>query len=221
MTPEQYASQAASAHWERQLAGCEQMLVGKGVPAGIAALLCSPHFDEDRQLVVEARAWLKSGRRFLVLSGSSYRGKTVAAASVFLHHTFEYEWFQTGLPVVTNRSWAYGRFVTCATYQGWHKAPFADTEAREELSDARRTHLLVFDDLGTELSDMRALFTDLVSYRTTAFTPQSKMYRASPLRTVITTNLDRAGVAEVYGDRVLNRLQGEGLIVALKARQAA
>jgi DNA replication protein DnaC len=170
--------------------------------------------------VLEARAWLESGKRFLVLSGSSYRGKTVAAASVFLRHTFEYEWFQTGQPIVVNRSWAYGRFVSCATYQGWQKAPFADTQAREELSEARRSHLLVFDDLGTELLDMRALFTDLVSYRTTAFTPQSKMYRASPLRTVITTNLDRAGVAEAYGDRVLNRLQGEGLIVSLKARAA-
>jgi DNA replication protein DnaC len=221
MTPEQYASQAAQAHWDGQLAKREQNLVARGVPEGIASLLCSLHFDETRQLVVEARAWYESGKRFLVLGGPSYRGKTVAAASVFLHHTFEYEWFQTGQPVVVNRSWAYGRFVTCATYQGWHKAPFADTQAREELAEARRSHLLVFDDLGTELSDMRALFTDLVSYRTTALTAQSKMYRSAPLRTVITTNLDRAGIAEAYGDRVLNRLQGEGLIVALKAKQAA
>jgi hypothetical protein len=220
VTPGQYASQAAAAHWEGQLAKREQMLVTKNVPAGLAALLCSPVFDETRQLVVETRNWFQGSARFLVLSGSSYRGKTVAAASVFLWHTFEYEWFITGQPTVVNRSWAYGRFVSCATYQGWAKAPYGDFHARAELAETRSSHLLVFDDLGTELSDMRALFTDLVSYRTTASTPQSKMYRSAPLRTIITTNLDRAGIAEAYGDRVLNRLQGEGLIVALKQRQS-
>lgn len=206
-------NEASEAHWLRQLERREEMLVGKHVPRGIAEMLCSDRFNPKHHYSDAVAKWIGGRSRFLLLSGPSYQGKSVAAASVFLGHTFSYDWFVAGQAPQANRSWAYGKFVSCPTYQGWSKANFGDQRSRDLLSEARSSHLLVFDDLGTELSDIRALFTDLVSYRTAGYTPDSKMYPSSPLRTIITTNLGLSEMHELYGDRVVNRLKSEGDIV--------
>jgi DNA replication protein DnaC len=213
LTPEAYSREAGEAHWLGQVEKQNKMLLGKGVPGNIADLLCSPQFDSGNAFSKAVAGWMAGKQRFLTLIGPSYRGKTTGAASAFLNHTFEYSWFVVGQPPVTNRSWAYGRFVPCATFQGWSKAGFGDQRSKDLLTEARQTHLLVFDDLGTELSDFKALFTDLVSYRTAGMTPDSKMYPSAPMRTIITTNLSEGQIAEAYGDRVLNRLRAEGQIL--------
>lgn len=211
---------AESENTKALLAKRRGQLEAKGVPRSIAGLLDSENLEAERQAMRTVADWLRGHSRFLTLRGQSYKGKTVAACSAFLAHTFEYEWFaptpKGAEPVIErSRSWAYGRFVPAATYQGWSKAPFgvAGEVAREKASSARGVHLLVMDDMGTELSDMKALVTDLVSYRTTAWTPQSKMYPSSPLRTIFTTNLTEDELQDLYGDRVLNRLRSEGEIV--------
>lgn len=219
ITAQDYATQAADSHWATQFEKRQENLEAKGTPRSVAAFLCNGA-DPGWPFMRGVSSWLHGQRRFLVLRGPSYKGKTLAACSAFLDHTFDYEWFaptaQGQEPIIVrNRSWAYGRFVPAATFQGWSKAPFGDsgTRQREMLGEARSAPLLILDDLGTELADMRALLTDLVSYRTTAFTAESKMYPASPLRTIFTTNLSELELAELYGDRVLNRLRAEGEIL--------
>jgi len=213
MTPEEqksmdmkYAKLAGETHWEKQLELREANLIAKSIPKATVRLLLSPAF-ERRPIVVKAERWLQDQRRFLLIMGDSYRGKSVAADSVFLEHTFRYSWFVApDTPVVENRSWAYGKHVTAAAYcsasKSWTEKTWMD--------EIKRTHLLVVDDLGTELQDMKAAFTDLISYRTGAWTPESKMYPTAPLRTIMTTNLPIDAFAKLYGERVLNRLRAEG-----------
>ncbi len=75
-------SEVSDAHWMRQLEQRQEMLVAKHVPRGIAEMLCSDGFNAKHHYAAAVAQWLGGRKRFLILSGPSYRGKSVAAASM-------------------------------------------------------------------------------------------------------------------------------------------
>lgn len=120
------------------------------------------------------------------ITGGYGTGKTVLAARMALHairaghvKTFRFAWIPALLREI--------------------KGSFEDGETSEAeiLDRCAKTHLLVLDDLGSEL----------VSKWAAATVAQMLCDRYnSSLRTIVTSNLDLAQIGEVYGPRLLDRM---------------
>lgn len=141
------------------------------------------------------RRWLQGDASFLVLSGGVGVGKTVAAISAF---------YKPGVTVAKNGHPSAFRILR-ASDLAQTIDPWQNEDVRKESPVWPR---LVIDDLGTEFADNRRFRAALEK------TIDLRMNRPH-LRTIVTTNLPREAIREMYGDRVADRLNDCGVFMAI------
>jgi len=143
------------------------------------ALLAATYSETDA--VKRAREWWASrDKPWLLLSGPTGCGKSMAAASIPADHTR-------------------GKFVRADELVRLFSSMFG--EQYEQQQTLRDTHLLVIDDLGCELDHARMLpaLLDLLDARQSA----------RRLPTIVTTNLTPAAFRERYANDRLNSRMAE------------
>lgn len=135
------------------------------------------------------------GARFLLLMGKKGTGKTAAATLVAEAGALDWATYRNSLPSGYGVSHSSGaEFILAATFARLSGYESSDKEWFERLCKAR---LLVLDDLGAEhLSPFGAAMLDELFTRR----------HAARLRTVITTNLDKAGLKARLGERLYDRV---------------
>lgn len=136
------------------------------------------------------KAWLPGERAWLVLAGSMGTGKTVAAA------------WAVWTTLNSGRSAQYRRMAEVARLSWFN-------EAKADLEELKRVHLLVLDDVGTEHTKEfnEGLVFDLLDAR-----------HAGRRRTILCTNLGDKSVGDRLGDRLADRVESDGLVVKMKGR---
>lgn len=166
-----------------QEANIPYVLTGWGVPQVAIEALARP---ERTGPWVAAGEFIDGGLQFLGLLGRVGTGKTVAAARVL-------RWAAR-----RGHEGAFERATTFARLSGYDKA---DRAWFERLCEAR---VVVLDDLSTE---------HLTEYGLSMFQEWLDRRASDPkLRTIITANVSKATLAERYGERIVDRLAGSGLV---------
>lgn len=153
---------------------------------------------DDTQALNAVRRWLKGKRTWCVLLGRPGVGKTVAAVWALR------EALSDGHTAAFRRTGAVSRLSQF------------DAGA-DEMRRLSRVQLLVLDDYGTEHASeyAKAQLYQLLDTR-----------HEERLRTVLTTNLSREQFRAHAGDRLVDRIAGDGLVVelngvSLRRREAA
>jgi DNA replication protein DnaC len=178
LTPEQQDEVDRRIERERWGAAAERI----GVPRRF--LKATIRSERATEALTFTRDFVRSGSvgagRCLVLAGASQIGKTYAAVALL-----------RAFPEAGRRFIYFP--ALCAAIMG---------REREQLDVAKRTGLVVLDDLGTEYVKrggfVEAVLDEIVWQR-----------EAEQLPTVVTTNLTAAQLGERFSDRILNRLRGE------------
>lgn len=209
--PELPALERKRLHEEQQEARLADHLSACGVPLRNIGLLTSGQSLEDTAAVLGVRAWLHSGKAFLLLAGGFGTGKTTAACAA-LKMARSAAWFM-GDDGQAIPSWNYDRrmglFVRAAELSS--TSPYAQ-EGRGVWSRVRRVPWLVVDDLGMERMDNAGIWAEqfdlLVDCR---YGGDGRGQRE--LRTVFSTNLDEEGFTARYQGRVMDRIKDAGMVV--------
>lgn len=186
---EEAAAQEARRKHVRQTA--PKRLIAMGAPsrcvevwdAGVAATKATRAVERMRE----------EGKTFLLLSGGTGAGKTVAAVSAMAAHLMEDT--REDVPTI------FVRASECA------RLGLYDADDKRLTSQMHAAGLLVVDDLGAEFmsegSVWRTLLDELVDAR-----------YGERRATVLTTNLDAAGFKARYGERIADRIRHSGIIEA-------
>lgn len=198
---------------EQLLATLPDRLAQVGVARNMIGRLCEEPMITP---AIEAvRRWWSSGLATLVLLGGKGCGKTFAACKCIAlqrrdQSTKGYAyapgdlppwWIWTGCKLSTARH--------LAGLKAW------DDEDRAELKVLTATQLLILDELGLEDGDAERCVGALLSDRI-----------AAEKRTILTANFTPETFQRRYGERLVSRISGSGLIVSvhgpdLRAKGAA
>lgn len=164
---------------ERERVDLAMLASGAGEKSIAAAM--SPRETPALALV---RDWLKSGKTFLLLTGSPRTGKSVAAAYAMRRALENHRTVLLIRAAEESRCSGYG------------------PEAEARLKLLRRVGLLVIDDMATEMLGevWKQTLDDVIDAR-----------HEGKLRTVITTNLDTPTFMKRYGIRIEKRIEEDGL----------
>lgn len=178
-----------------------------GVPDNLAKLILGGL--EERQGVTVAKDWLGSDAHFLVFSGKTGTGKSVAAAAVVAGAKKTVRWQGGEREMFDSAGCAFESAVELSRFGVW------GDDARAYWGHIGRTRLLILDDMGAEtmsapwLSNLDGLLNE--------------RFGRAGCRTVLTTNIStrRAGVdapspfEERYGARIARRIRDSGRVVSL------
>jgi DNA replication protein DnaC len=138
----------------------------------------------------------------LLLLGKVGCGKTVAACWAILKN-YRYRTVYMRIPgdMPPQKYWLGATFVSLAELAS---ASLWDPEDRALRDRCDATSLLILDDMGLERGDGAAAVTQLLTSR-----------EAGKRRTILTSNLSLSAFAERYGERVTDRIRGDGVIHSL------
>lgn len=187
-----------------------------GVPPAVLAAVRSSKFDATREAAAGTREWASTPRAerrpFLVLTGSTGTGKSVAAAWTSARFAAQRRWWQGQPSGSTPRSafcWLHGPTVTT-------EAGFLADDVEARFQAAVGAELLVVDEL--EVTGGKVGLLKLASLLTQRF-DGSKW-------TIVTTNAGPAQLAEGYGSHVADRLNSSHVVacrskVSMRAKGAA
>jgi DNA replication protein DnaC len=169
------------------------------VPMVVQNALEKPKETEARQRVA---AWFPGDRSTLVLLGSLGCGKTIGGCSAILNNfrlrpVFLHE--PGDLPL--QKLWRGSTFVSLAELAS---ASLWDAEDRALRERCDGTSLLILDDAGAERGDGAATITQLLTSR-----------MSGRRRTIVTSNLLPGAFAIRYGERIMDRIRGDGEIYSL------
>ena len=198
------AEERARAHEAAQEARLSEHLAACGVePRSIENIAAGLR---ETAAVAAVREWLASGKTFLCLAGPKGGGKTTAAASVLRSARKSITFMGVGCGGALAQSWAYasslGLFVRAAELA--HTSEYAD-EGRGRWNRVRAVEWLVIDDVGMERMDNAGIWAE-------AFDHLIDARYARKLKTVFTTNIGRAAFNARYGDRIMDRVEHDGLL---------
>lgn len=145
---------------------------------------------KETAAVVAVREWTPNPTTWLLLAGSVGTGKTVAAA-----------WCLKTMADL-DRSVAFTRAGELARLSGFD-------EGARQLSRLKEVRYLVVDDLGTECANQwgQSILHELFDHR-----------HEAKLKTIITSNLKRTDARARLGDRMSDRVQGDGKIAWLEGK---
>lgn len=167
------------------------------VPRGIGKTLCEPLRETVATRVVDL--WAATDQSILVLLGGVGCGKTVAACSALLGHWKERRgYLRVPGDLPPTKAWRSAMFVTLADLGS---RSLWDGEDRDFRQQVIRTPMLIMDECGTEHGDGASAITELIRDRL-----------ANHRRTILTSNMTPAKFIERYGQRVHDRIKGDGRI---------
>ena len=160
-----------------------------GLPGRFRADLRAP---KPTAAISGASAWLGSGKTFLALYGRHGTGKSLAAAHVLYQMVYranKERWQTPALWTPLSATWL---------------SAYRLTSKDEAFDGAQTAPVLVIDDLGGEMATQfaRARIAETISER----------YNQQRL-TVLTTNDDVIELSKIYGNRMADRVLGDGLTV--------
>lgn len=194
---------ALVAHRKDQDDVMEQHLLSCGVQRQEVAHLVQglrPEWEACRV----AREWWPSPSSILLLLGATGTGKTLAAAELIAQCRFGYVHPDFG------ETWAWpstlserGLFVLAGDLA---TTSYYGVDAEKQRSRLLGCRLLVIDELGTEVASApwQSLLDTIVNQRMRA-----------QRKTVLLSNLDKAGFKARYDDRITRRVRDEGQVVSL------
>lgn len=166
-----------------------------GVPGDIVRRVLEPPRPTSAGAAVDE--WRGTDERTLVLLGGVGCGKSFAAASALAQNVIGYRVFlRTPGDLPPDWRWNGGFFCEVRSQLGDPKASYEHVVAVRER--AKRTSLLVLDDLGTEKGDGEEAIWSIVTAR------------HAEQRTVLTSNLSEPNFRARYGGRLLSRILGSG-----------
>lgn len=171
------------------------------VPASAIVALRAP---QENACLLAAKKFLTAPREVLpalVLIGPTGLGKTVAAAYVLRDFAKRFDWNgqPTGITIAPAIFLPARRLSRLSTF---------DAADRELYENARRTKVLVLDDLGDEAHDFaKAQLVDLLMERLDAG-------RAL----VLTSNLSAEAFRKRYGEALFDRIRARSIVPALSGK---
>lgn len=184
-----------------------------GVPDRIAEVLRTGLQPTDA--VESVKHWWGFGKSFMLLHGTSGKGKSVAAASAFLKMRRVTRW-DGG----SHEEWD---SVGCAFETAAELARFGyfSDDAHRLLKHLGKVTCLVLDDLGVEMMSE--------SWRATLDSLLAERFGRTYCRTILTTNLsckksrdkpnEPSAFEERYGARLARRIRESGSVVAVESRE--
>jgi len=203
--PELTGEQRKAAHEAAQERRLAEHLQQCGAPRRVVESISTGGLRETAA-ILGVRQWLRSGLTFCSLDGGVGTGKTLAACQVLRMARRGTYFYADDGSILT--SWSYssreGLFVRAAELAS--TSPYAE-EGKGQWARVRDVSLLILDDLGVERMDNAGIWAQQLDMLIDA-------RYAGRLRTIITSNLDRAAFIERYGARVMDRLESDGLRVA-------
>lgn len=172
-------------------------IISAGVPERALEALSLPL--QATKAMGEASTYWGEGKSFLLLSGRTGCGKTVAAVRLLVQRLDQDPHQGYGLSSL---------FVRAAEAS---RIGLFGEQAAEKIDNLKRVGLLVVDDLGAEmLTDAwRSLVDEVFDYR-----------YARKLRTIITTNLTPEAFRERYGERIADRIRHDGRVVRCSTEES-
>lgn len=177
------AARIAADQRRREIQGKREGLEKAGIPARILDALASGKALRQTAALERVTAWLASDSQdLLVLSGGVGCGKTFAAA---------WACTQSRWPVFCDPL----TLATIRRFEGQFNA--------EDLAPLANCSLLVLDDLAAEFAGEKGSTLELVEALLTR-------RQARGLRTLVTTNAERAEFLRRYGTRIESRLRESG-----------